>query len=1491
MFKNYKIKGFLFLLMVVMQTSSWGQSLVHYWNFNDNSTVVTLTTPSQTFVTGAGISAIAGGISSIDTAGGTGQNFDVDNLNARNSDVAGTHLRFNDPIGGQLQFDLPTTGFENVMIKFATRRSGSGAGEQLWSYSVDGTTYVPFVTILPISGNPVLETLDFSAIEAVNNNPNFKLRVAFQQGTGGTVGNNRFDNFTLEGNVVSVPALIHYWNFNDNSSVANLTTISESVVTGAGITAIAGGISAIDAAGGTGQNFDVDNLNARNSDVAGAHLRFNDPIGGQLQFDLPTTGFENVMIKFATRRSGSGAGEQLWSYSVDGTTYVPFATILPISGNPVLETLDFSAIEAVNNNPNFKLRVAFQQGTGGTVGNNRFDNLTVDGTSIGGGDAIAPVVTFSPSNNATNIAITSNPTVTFNENVRLVNDEAITNTNAATVVELRLNNATGGLVPFTTTFENNTITLIPTVALTNNQTYFVTLLPNMVEDFSNNAVTVVTGSTFTTIAVQTQFQAGDLVFVGYRMNATATEDEVALLTMVDIEPGTFINLTDSKYTTNAQPQCPNGIVWTLGANECVPAGSVITIQTSALIANKGTVTGSGFGLSSGGDQVIVYTGTAAAPNYITALSSNGWVASNTTCGGSISMIPAGLTDGSTALNTSTATGNVAANAVNAFYNGTQSGTPETLTTAILNPANWVAVEGGTAPQTWPTWNFPSTIQVLNAVVINNTTIEVTFNQSVNAASASTLSNYTGVANLTSAVVADNKVTLTYSTPFLPATDYALVVDNVQNVNNAPMSCPFTFTFGFDTSVSLASSFVKVNENAGTLNFVINLDSPAVASVDLVVKGAPFSTADANDFTLTTQTLNFTGTSSLTQTITIPITDDSTIEQQAEYFVLSLENPIGLTINGDSFATIYIIDNDNVAPVPSQEIELNYIGSFDPSGNNTSTCEIVAHDPISQRLFATSAIANFLDIIDFSDPTAPTLITSINMDTYGGLTSVAVKNGIVAVASPNANEALDGSVVFFDTNGVFQKQVTVGALPDMITFTPDGTKVLTANEGQPNANYSIDPEGSVSVIDISGGIPALTQSNVTTMLFTQFNSQETTLMASGVRKLKLTSTLSQDFEPEYITISDDSQTAWVSLQENNAIAAINLTNNTYTSVWALGTKDMSLPGNGFDASDNNSEILIANWPVKAFYLPDAMSSYTVGGVTYLVTANEGDEKEYTGFEERTTVGAASYQLDGTNFPHVEMLKKSHNLGRFRVTNLNGNLDGDAQFEEINCVGSRSFSIFNTATQQIVYDSGDDFERYTAENYPTIFNADHEENAAKVRSRAKGPEPEGVTVATIADQTFAFIGLERIGGVMVYNITDPNNPTFVDYKNTRSTSAYSGDHGAEGVIYIEPTNGPDDKGYVLVSNEISGTITIFEVDATTLSTPDHANTDPKTFVVFPNPSDRGMVYFNRTADIELYDGTGKLILQAKEAQTIDTSNLATGLYFVKTSEGLVSKIIIK
>ncbi|HMI08458.1 MAG TPA: Ig-like domain-containing protein, partial [Flavobacterium sp.] len=573
------------------------------------------------------------------------------------------------------------------------------------------------------------------------------------------------------------------------------------------------------------------NLNAQNGDAAGTHLRFNDPIGGALEFALPTTGFQNIVVKFATRRSGSGPDNQLWSYSLDGTNYVSFATINPFNGDPTLQTLDFTAITGADNNPDFKLKVAFEQGAGGTAGNNRFDNYTLTGNPIGG-DVTAPIALIAPADASINVAIDTNPSITFNEDIRLANNDAITDANVDAVVEVRLNSASGALVPFDATFAANTITINPTADLANNQVYYVALLPNAVEDLSDNAITTTESVTFTTIAVQNDFNAGDMAFVAYRMSATGAEDEIAFVTFVNIPDGTTFNLTDAKYTTNAQPQCAGGIVWTAEGNTCIPAGTVITIRTNVLTANIGTVTGSGFGLSSGGDQVAIYTGTAAAPNYITAMSSNGWIATNTDCGGSLSMLAAGLTDGTTSLNTSTAPGNVSGNTANAFYNGTNDGEPSALKALILDPANWTTSPSNTAPQTWPTWAFPISVKVQSVAILNNTTIEITFTDNLNVASASNVANYTGIAGLTSAVVSGSVVTLTYSTPFLAATMYSLEISNIEDANNVSMACAYDFTFdgtlattGFAKN---ASAFVMYPNPTG--NGIVHFNRTATVQI-------------------------------------------------------------------------------------------------------------------------------------------------------------------------------------------------------------------------------------------------------------------------------------------------------------------------------------------------------------------------------------------------------------------------------------------------------------------------------------------------------------------------------------------------------------------------------------------------------------------------------------------------------------------------------------
>ncbi|MCU0374620.1 MAG: Ig-like domain-containing protein [Chitinophagaceae bacterium] len=983
--------------------------------------------------------------------------------------------------------------------------------------------------------------------------------------------------------------LVHYWNFNNSTTETALLTPSSSLVAGASIVhnsgANSGGFtSIIQITSNTGQGFDNTNPNARNGDAAGTHLRLNNPIGGNLVFSLPTTGFQNIMVKYATRRSGSGAHNQVIDYSLDGTTFTNLTTLQPVDGDPTLQTLNFSSISGANNNPNFKVRISFTQGGGGLEGNNRFDNFSLDGTSLA--DNQPPVPVFAPLNNAADVAISVQPTITFDRDIRLVDNTPVNNTNIDDVVELRLNNAAGAAVPFDATYSNRVITIVPTSTLQNNQMYYVALKANTVEGTNDVAVADLRTTTFTTIAIQTTFNPGDLLPVAYRMNTNNADDEVAFLTLVNILPGTKINFTDAKYTTNAQPQCAGGFTFT-APPAGIAAGTVIRINTSPLASTQGIVTGSDFGLSSNGDQVMVYTGTAAMPSHITALSSNGWVATNTSCSGSLSMRPASLTDGTNALNMSTHPNAVSGNVVNAYYNGPQDGTRAFLTTEILNPLNWVTAAGGTPAQEWPAYSFGGIPTVVSAAVVNQTTLRVIFSKDLDETSAANLANFTGIANLSSITRTNNgslrdTLLLTYSTPFMQGSSYSLTINGVQSALGIPMAAPFVFNFSYNTTIAFRQNFVVTGENTGNLVVELTLTNPAPSSVQLVYKPTPWSTATlAGDVDMGsgTLTLNFTGASATTQTVTIPVLNDMVAELD-EYVVLQLENPTGLAITGTSYATAFIKDDDRQAPMPTREIELEYLSSVKANNPAGSSAEVVAYDAATKRLFITSGIQSRLDIADFSNPAAVALVKSVDITPYGStITSVATANGIVACAVP-ANDAMaNGKVVLFNTNGDLLNQVTVGVLPDMVTFSPDGKKILTANEGQPNDSYTIDPEGSVSVIDISGGAAALTQANVTTLLFTAFNAQETALKAQGVRKTKSTSTLSQDFEPEYITVSADSKKAWVTIQENNAMAEINLETTAITKVWGLGVKDFNSSMTGIDVSDNNGQVLIANWPLK------------------------------------------------------------------------------------------------------------------------------------------------------------------------------------------------------------------------------------------------------------------------------------------------------------------------
>jgi hypothetical protein len=487
---------------------------------------------------------------------------------------------------------------------------------------------------------------------------------------------------------------------------------------------------------------------------------------------------------------------------------------------------------------------------------------------------------------------------------------------------------------------------------------------------------------------------------------------------------------------------------------------------------------------------------------------------------------------------------------------------------------------------------------------------------------------------------------------------------------------------------------------------------------------------------------------------------------------------------------------NIVTESASALNITRLSSLGNSTNNFGA-EIPAYDPASRKLFVIGP-NNRLDIADISNPASPIRLPSIDLSPYGaGVNSVAIKNGIVALAMEASPISNNGSVVFFNTNGVFQSQVTVGALPDMLTFTPDGNRVLVANEGE--ARGAIDPDGSISIIDLSAGILNPT---VKTATFDSFNSQIDSLRQAGVRIFP-GKTVAQDVEPEYITVSDDGTTAWVSLQENNAVAVVDVVKAQVTSIVPLGAKNFNALGNGLDPSDQDGGVNINNWPVFGLYQPDTIATVTIAGQTYLITANEGDTRD----EARRV---STLTLDPNAFPNAANLKLTQNLGRLDVSTIDGR-NAQGEYSQLFAYGGRSFSIWNvTNGLSQVFDSGDDFEQILAAFSATpltasIFNSDGTPSSFDSRSDNRGPEPEGLAVGTVGNRLYSFVGIERAGGFMVYDITNPSNPLFTNYINDWQL----GDISPEGLLFIPAADSPNGTPLLIVANEVSRNLAIYSV----------------------------------------------------------------------------------
>ena len=426
-----------------------------------------------------------------------------------------------------------------------------------------------------------------------------------------------------------------------------------------------------------------------------------------------------------------------------------------------------------------------------------------------------------------------------------------------------------------------------------------------------------------------------------------------------------------------------------------------------------------------------------------------------------------------------------------------------------------------------------------------------------------------------------------------------------------------------------------------------------------------------------------------------------------------------------------------------------------------------------------------------------------------MTSVAVSEdgSKLAVAIQAENYADTGRVALFTCNAdgtlTFDKVYETGVQPDMVTFASNDSKILTADEGEPRDGYGdgiIDPKGTVTIINLA-------DQTVSQVDFTSYDNSDSReqLVESGVI-LKKNTNPSVDFEPEYIAVGD--KTAYVTLQEANAIAVIDLNQQSLTGVYSAGYEDYSTCAVDIDKKDEAYKPAVYE-TLRGIRMPDGIATYHINGVDYIVTANEGDSREWGEYlnEDERNFGK------GETSPTGKITAENSGLTGKVVFFDSSDYDGlDSELDYL--FGGRSFTVFKADEKGLteIYTSGNEFEAKTAGYEPEHFNCSNDNNDIDDRSGKKGVEAENVTIGNVGEKIYAFIGLERIGGVMLYDVTNPEKISYANYINSRDFSAdIAGDDSPEGLCFISESESVDGNAHLLTACEVSGTVAAYELTA--------------------------------------------------------------------------------
>ena len=531
---------------------------------------------------------------------------------------------------------------------------------------------------------------------------------------------------------------------------------------------------------------------------------------------------------------------------------------------------------------------------------------------------------------------------------------------------------------------------------------------------------------------------------------------------------------------------------------------------------------------------------------------------------------------------------------------------------------------------------------------------------------------------------------------------------------------------------------------------------------------------------------------------------------------------------------------------------------------------------------------YLHVVTFNSTTGQGYVARSVRVSALRTTGVDACGGVVSVSVRGSDASQDGIVQFYDSydraSSSLQKlrQQTVGKSPIELKFSADCATLVVANKG--NADWTVDddfssfvnPEGSVTVISNIVKSGQTLNYTVRTAHFTKFNSRVSTLLLQGLHFvmqkdiLNNTYTLAQDLQPETVTFSSDQSIAYVALQGNNAVAVVDLASATITAVYGLGFKDFSLENNAIDTNDNE-KIEITRKPSGFYGLfqPDDIAAFSVGGNRYVVTANEGDSREYR-LGNRVLF---TEEVEGSYF--VGKLTQATNSSLYTSITNNGDLEelrvssaiGQNQqglYEGIYAFGGRSFSVYRQDADEFtqVYDSGKLLAEEHASRYRDWFNGQHSRSKTlsesfDSRSDRKGVETEAMHLTTIGGDRVLFLGNERTSTIFVFGLENPSSPELFSTATNVNTQldgndAYDertlGDADPEKLIYVPSASSPvPGKPVLIVAGAFSGTVSLYEVNYTCAANHTGEDCSP---ITSPTPTSRATSPSTSSAARSLY-----------------------------------------